>query len=335
MIERLDQFMAQTNRAYYATHDPFSDFTTAPEISQVFGELIGLWCHMVLQTMGAPDRFALIEAGPGRGTLMSDALRVLEKLAPDTLCRSELHFLETSPRLSAILRTRFPQAVIHWNAISLPEIPMLLIGNEFLDVLPIRQFVRRASGWAERYVSKDRWHEELIDEASLPGPDVINIQLKDASLGSILEFSEAAHSFTSFVSRRLVQQVGAAIFFDYGPTQSGFGETLQAIRHGKPTNPLLDPGSADLTAHVDFDSLSKTARHFGCSVAGPIPQGAFLSAMGIHERTAQLGRHATVHATQKLIAATRRLTATEAMGGLFKAFAITSPTLGQIPGFPG
>ena len=135
-------------------------------------------------------------------------------------------------------------------------------------------------------------------------------------------------------SRRLVQQVGAAIFFDYGPTQSGFGETFQAIRHGKPTNPLLDPGSADLTAHVDFDSLSKTARHFGCSVAGPIPQGAFLSAMGIHERTAQLGRHATVHATQKLIAATRRLTATEAMGGLFKAFAITSPTLGQIPGFP-
>jgi SAM-dependent MidA family methyltransferase len=158
MIERLDAFMARANAAYYGTHDPFADFTTAPEISQVFGELLGLWAAVAWGIVGRPRRVLLVEAGPGRGTLMADALRAVGRAAPQFRAALSVHLIETSPRLRALQAERVPGAVWHDGLATLPEGPLLVLANEFLDALPIRQFVRRGSRWTERYVMGNRSH---------------------------------------------------------------------------------------------------------------------------------------------------------------------------------
>src|SRR5690348_9437296 len=150
-MERLDRFMARANAAYYATHDPFADFTTAPEISQVFGEIIGLWAAITWQALGSPDPVLLVEAGPGRGTLMADALRAVRKMAPGFAGALRVHLIETSPRLRAAQAARVPAATWHDSLAAVPAAPMILVANEFLDALPIRQFIRRRDGWNERF----------------------------------------------------------------------------------------------------------------------------------------------------------------------------------------
>ena len=322
MTERLDAFMARANAAYYAGRDPFADFVTAPEISQVFGELLGLWACVAWQAMGSPPRFFFVEAGPGRGTLMADALRAAGRAMLAFGEAAELVFVETSLPLIENLKRKFPSAVIYPQIEAIPAGPMILLANEFLDALPIRQFVRRQAAWMERFVTAGAFTEQATDEA-----------LPDDPLGSVRERGEAACGTVARLAARLTRDVGAALFLDYGPMTSAAGDSLQAIRDGRPADPLADPGAADLTAHVDFRALAKVAGEAGAACFGPEPQGAFLARLGIHERTAQLGRNASPEEATRLIAATRRLTMPEAMGGLFKAFAVTSPTLSKPPGF--
>ncbi|MGC9268748.1 class I SAM-dependent methyltransferase [Acidiphilium sp.] len=314
--------MARANAIYYATHDPFADFTTSPEISQVFGELIGLWAGLVWQSMGSPSPVRLIEAGPGRGTMMNDALRAIHRAVPGFAAALSLHLIETSPRLRPLLQTNLPGATIHTALQDVPAGPAIFLANEFLDALPIRQFIRHADGWAERHVENGRW-------VDLPTA----IDLPDDPVGTIRERNEGAEAFISTLANRLADQGGTGLIIDYGPRHSGPGISLQALRNGRPADPITDAGCADLTAHVDFETLASLATAAGSAVVGPVSQGIFLTSLGIHERTAQLGRGAQPRDASKLMSATIRLTAPEAMGSLFKALALRHPDLPPPPGF--
>ena len=196
--ERLDHFMARANAIYYATRDPFADFTTSPEISQVFGEIIGLWAAVTWQLLGSPDPVILVEAGPGRGTLMADALRAVRGVMPAFAAASRLHLIETSPRLRAAQAARLQQACWHHELATVPRQPMILLANEFLDALPIRQFVRRGAGWTERFVDAGRWIEQPAEPAAVPTG-------RGAAEGDIIELNEPARHFVAAVATRARQ----------------------------------------------------------------------------------------------------------------------------------
>ena len=321
-MERLDAFMARANALYYATHDPFRDFTTAPEISQVFGEVLGLWAAVVWRQMGAPDPVLMAELGPGRGTLMQDASRAIEQAAPAFAAALRLHLVETSPRLRAEQACRLPGATWHDDAGTLPPGPLILLANELLDALPIRQFVRRGHGWTERHVDDGAFVERPADPPGIDAPD-----------GAVVEHNEAARTLVRGVAARIVAQGGAALMLDYGPTRSGPGESLQALRHGRPGNPLVAPGDSDLTAHVDFQALAIAARTAGAQVHGPVPQGPFLAALGLFQRTGRLARTQGPVRASAMVAAAQRLAEPDRMGGLFKALCVCQPGLPTPPGF--
>ena len=326
--ERLDRFMARANARYYATRDPFADFTTSPEISQIFGELLGAWAAVMWQSMGAPDPVILAEVGPGRGTLMADALRLAQRVAPGFARALRLHLVETSPRLreaqAAALR---PYAEPEWHgcAESLPDGPLILLANEFLDALPIRQFQRGADGWLERHVEDGR--PALHPSESPPGP----AGLREIPVGGWIESCMPAIGFVSWLSRRLAAQGGAALLLDYGPGEPGHGDTLQALKDGAPADPFGPAGEADLTAHVDFPALREAAG--GVRVYGPMPQGRFLSALGLFARASQLARAQPVGQGGALVEAAHRLADPARMGRLFKAMALCHPSLPPPPGF--
>jgi NADH dehydrogenase [ubiquinone] 1 alpha subcomplex assembly factor 7 len=324
--ERLDSFMARANAIYYATHDPFADFTTSPEVSQVFGEIIGLWSAITWQLLGSPDPVLLIEAGPGRGTLMADALRAINRTTPAFAAALRVHLIETSPRLRAVQTTRIADAIWHDDLTTVPVMPFILIANEFLDALPIRQFVRRGSGWSERFVAAGDWIEQPADPATVPpGPRPAD--------GETVELNEPARYFVASVAQRAQRQPGAALFIDYGPAHSAAGDTLQALADKRPVNPLSVTGSADLTAHVDFADLAAIARAHGARIQGPEPQGAFLTALGLLQRTERLAR-VRPDQESELIQAARRLADPAAMGHLFKVMAVSSPACPALPGLP-
>lgn len=328
-MERLDHFMARANAAYYATHDPFHDFTTSPEISQVFGEILGLWAAVTWETIGRPDPVLLVEAGPGRGTLMADALRAIGRVAPGFGAALRLHLIEASPRLRAIQAERLPGAIWHEQVGTLPDLPLLLLANEFLDALPIRQFVRRGTSWSERFVEGARF-VECPSTPTLPsaaGEDW------GAGAGDIVEINQPALALAGALGHRLTRQPGAALFLDYGPEHSGPGDSLQAIRDGQPAEPLADPGSADITAHVDFAAFAAAARAAGATTHGPIPQGVFLTRLGLFQRTDRLARSRSPAHASALIDAAHRLAEPNRMGRLFKALAICSPSCPVPPGF--
>ncbi len=307
--ERFDHFMARANAEYYATHDPYADFTTAPELTQVFGEILGAWARIVRQMLGSPENLILAEAGPGRGVLMADALRVFGP--------AQVHFIETSPRLRAEQALRVPNAIWCDSLEAVPAGPMILIANEFLDALPVRQFIRRSSGWMERFVA-DGGYVEQATEFPLP----------DDPENSVREINEPALAFVEQLARR-----GAiALLIDYGPLASAPGSSVQAIAQGKYANPLENPGSADLTAHVDFANLAAAATGAGADCQGPVKQNAFLTALGLPQRTDMLARKSPEMAENLRLAA-RRLTAPEAMGSLFKAMAICPKGFPPLPGF--
>ena len=318
MIERLDRFMARANAAYYAGHDPFADFTTAPEITQVFGELLGLWAAVVWRSMGAPDPVLLVELGPGRGTLMADALRAVRRTVPDFAAALRLHLVETSPRLRALQAERL-DATWHDTIDTLPDGPSILLANEFLDALPIRQFVR-AEGWRERHVQDGR-------ATDLPCGE----RLPDLPEGSVVERCDASLALAAWLGERLRRQGGAALFLDYGPAESAPGDSLQALRDGRPADPLAEPGAADLTAHVDFQRFAAAAT--GVAVHGPTPQGMFLARLGLHRRTAALALGQPPATARRLRDAANRLAEPDQMGRLFKALALCHPALPPPPGF--
>jgi len=329
--ERLDRFMARAVGAYYARREtPFGragDFTTAPEISQAFGEVLGAWCAVTWEKLGRPDPVLLVECGPGRGTLMADALRAVTQAAPAFRTALRLHLIETSPSLRATQARMLGDATWHDDLSTLPDGPMLLLANEFLDALPIRQFVRRGDAWLERHVQGGAFVElPPEDGPALPA---------SAPESAVKELCPPALAFTRTLATRLAAQRGAALLIDYGYDASAppFGETLQAMRaHETGLDPLAEPGTRDLTAHVDFPAIAAEARHAGAAAFGPLPQGLLLQRLGLMTRAAMLAQ-SRPRLAGEILSGAERLVAAEGMGRLFKALALCDAALGAPPGF--
>lgn len=322
---------------YYATRDPFGrsgDFITAPEISQTFGEMLGLWCGQVWVDQGCPKNTRLVELGPGRGTLMADALRALKRV-PGFLDEVELVLVEASPTLRAIQRERLKDsgAKIRWSAhFDIAEAPLLLLANEFFDALPVRQYVKTARGWCERMVIVKDGELAFALAPQITPAAAIPASRAGAPDGGVYETAPAATSLTEEISRIIATHGGAALLIDYGYAGTGFGETLQALRDHRFAPILTDPGSSDLSAHVDFAALAEAAHHGGAQVFGPRPQGTFLEGLGIEARTRRLIQ-ANPSETENLTKTLARLTAPDQMGNLFQAMALLPPSAPPPPGF--
>jgi len=325
---------------YYATRDPIGsagDFVTAPEISQVFGEFLGLWCVQVWNDQGKPARKRLVELGPGRGTLMNDALRAA-KVAPEFLDGLEVVLVEASPALTAMQKTLLqPHGVpIRWTGRfdpSFEDQPLLLVANEFFDALPIRQFVRTANGWHERMVTLDKQGKLEFALSPVPVPETsIPPDHIAAPAGGVYEISAPALALTEEIARIIARRGGGALIVDYGYDRTGFGETLQAVADHSLAGVLQDPGEADLSAHVDFPALVRAAERGGAAAFGPVTQAAFLEDLGAVRRIEMLAAR-NPHAATDLASRLERLTAPDQMGTLFKALAIVPKTAAKPPGF--
>ncbi len=323
-------YMRLCNAQYYATRDPFGaagDFTTAPEISQVFGELIGAWCADYWQRRGAPKEVLLVELGPGRGTLMADALRATRRV-PGFHAALRLHLVEQSPVLRKLqqetLAAFAPQ--FHDDIASLPPGPLLLIANEFLDALPIQQFERQAGAWCERKVA-------LAGERFVFARGAATSLAVSGDDGAIKELCPAATTVVGAIAQRIAQHGGAALFIDYGYYPSACGDTLQAVRDHRPHPVLEAPGNADLTAHVDFAALAEAARDAGAAASGPATQSGFLASLGIAAREAALLGAATPAQHETIRSGVRRLVDPNEMGVLFKALALTQKSAPVPAGF--
>ena len=333
IAQYMSQCLHDPEHGYYATRPRLGaegDFITAPLVSQMFGELIGLWCAETWERMGRPARVILAEVGPGDGTLMSDALRAL-KLAPEFLAAAELWLVETSTPLrerqaealaGAALEPRWTGAVRDLP----PYAPLILVANEVLDCLPARQFVRTGGGWAERMVGLDDGGELAFGLARRP----LDRSLPDAEPGGVVEISAAQEAFAAELGRRVAAQGGAALLIDYGRAEPGFGDTLQALRGHKKVSPLDTPGEADLTVHADFPAVLAAARAAGAE-AGLLTQGAFLKQLGIVQRAEALAR-ARPDRAPALGRQLERLVGEDQMGRLFKVVCLHAPGLAP-PGF--
>lgn len=318
-------YIGEANQHYYATRDPLGadgDFTTAPEISQMFGELVGLALADVWMRSGRRPDPAYVELGPGRGTLASDAIRAMERaaLAP------KLHLVETSPTLRERQRALLPHVVHHDTIDDLPETgPLLVVANEFFDALPVRQCIRVGDEWRERVVVSREAEGRFI---AVPGYRRIESGLPplavEAPEGAIIESPIVGAGIAYALAHRIAKQGGAAILIDYGYEGPALGDTLQAVRGHGFVNPYDDPGEQDLTAHVDFGTLIEAARAEDALTYGPVDQGALLKALGIDARLQALASRSPDRA-ESLRTDRDRLVEDEQMGTLFKAIAITSP----------
>ena len=324
----VSQFMAAANAHYYATRDPLGaagDFVTAPEISQMFGELVGLWCADLWDRAGRPDCH-WVELGPGRGTLAADARRAMGKAGFDPA----IHFVETSPTLRAAQADRVPDATWHDAVDTLPTNgAILVVANEFFDALPIRQLVATPAGWRERLVACQDTLFLPIAGKGVPA-EVIPVPLRDAAPGSVLEVSPASVSVVRALATRFAVQGGALLAIDYGHEGPLLGETLQAVRGHGFANPYETPGEVDLSAHVDFTTLAAAAQAGGGVAWGPVEQGEWLVKLGIDARAASLARSSPDRA-ETIVADRARLV--QGMGSLFKALAVTAPAWPQPAGF--
>ena len=327
--------LTHPDHGYYSTRDPLGragDFTTAPEISQMFGELLGLALAQAWIDQGRPDSFTLAEPGPGRGTLMADALRAM-RAVPGMADAARVHLVETSPTLRARQRAALPGRDVVWHdsADTLPDAPLYLIANEFFDALPIRQFRRAGDLWSEVQVGlRDN---RLTFGTSPPAPlPALDHRLPDTRDGDIVELCPALPAIAGAIARRIATHGGVAIVIDYGDWRS-LGDTLQALRGHAPANPLANPGGADLTAHVDFQALARAFRAVGAAVTGMTAQGRLLERLGIAERSAVLARGLSGAALDSHLAARHRLTHPSQMGTLFKAIACHPQGTPPPPGF--
>jgi NADH dehydrogenase [ubiquinone] 1 alpha subcomplex assembly factor 7 len=324
---------------YYARCGPIGaagDFTTAPEISQVFGELIGLWCADVWERAGRPDPIILAELGPGRGLLISDLLRAAGTL-PEFRRALRVFLVETSPVLRAEQERRLCQAQPAWvrRVEELPDGPMLMVANEFLDALPIRQFVRRVGGWSERMVAVDpEDHLVFVEGPESPVASLlVPGALRDCAPGTIVEICPAALALAGALGSRLTRQPGAALFIDFGYFPTAPGSTLRALQRHRPVSALATPGAADLSAHVDFAGFAEAARTAGAKIHGPIGQGGFLTALGAGLRLAALSARTEPAQRGSLESGVNRLLDPAEMGDLFKVMALVSPGLAMPAGF--
>jgi len=328
-IISLHDFMAAANAAYYGARDPLGargDFITAPEISQMFGELIGLWFADLALRAGVAEPVAYVELGPGRGTLAGDALRAMNRAG----LKPPVHFVETSPVLRERQREAAPHARWHDDVFTLPsDQPLIIVANEFFDALPIRQYERMARGWRERLIANNPPRFVLGD---VDCADEIPAQLADASFGAIVERNPASEAIITDLAQRIASQGGALLVIDYGYEGPATGDTLQAMKAHGYVDPLEAPGTRDLTAHVDFAMLAAVGRAHGLRPGPCVGQGAFLTALGIDARAQALGRSNAARA-EEFEQARTRLVAPEAMGSLFKVLAVRHPDWPQPAGF--
>ena len=335
----VDRYMAlclgHPVHGYYSTRDPLGaqgDFTTAPEISQMFGELIGAWAAYGHGLMGRPDPLLLVELGPGRGTLMADALRALRSAAPGLHVAP--HLVETSPVLRSVQECTLVGTGAAWHdgVEALPEGPAIILANEFFDCLPVHQFVRGPAGWHARQVGLDAQGGFTFGLAPEPTPGLE----ADGPEGALLSVPSVGLGLIRALAERIRTVGGALLIVDYGHARPGFGDTLQAMaRHGF-ADPLAAPGEADLTHHVDFAALAQAAAGAGAQVHGPVDQGDFLLSLGLRQRAERLKARATTAQAAAIDAAVARLTdpGPTGMGSLFKVLAVSGPDLGPLPGFP-
>jgi len=335
----IDRYMAlclgHPAHGYYRTRDPLGargDFTTAPEITQMFGELIGAWAAWVHRAMGAPEPLLLVELGPGRGTLMGDALRALAAAAPGL--RVAPHLVETSGVLRQVQERRLAGTAATWHPglESVPDGPAIIIANEFFDCLPVRQFVRAGDGWHERLVGIGADGALAFGLAPEPTPGIA----AEAADGAVVSVPGVALDTVRAIARRVRDQGGVLLAIDYGHVEPGFGDTLQALAGHAFADPLAAPGEADLTCHVDFAALALAGREAGAAIHGPVSQGDFLTALGLRERAARLRLRADDAQAASIDAAVTRLTddRPEGMGRLFKVMVLSAPALDGLPGLP-
>jgi len=338
VAQYMEACLAHPEFGYYRTRDPLGragDFTTAPEISQMFGELIGLWAAQTWIGMDQPAHLNWIELGPGRGTLSADALRAMAGV-PGLKDALNLHLVETSP----VLRERQADALGDWAPAwhegidTLPAGPAVIVANEFCDALPIRQFIRDGQAWRERLIGVGEDGALVFVAGPRLGIDpVLPAGLERVRDGDIVEAAPAATGIVRALADRLRAEGGALLVVDYGHAASAPGDTLQAVKGHTYHDVLQAPGEADLTAHVDFAQLAATARGAGATVFGPVTQGRFLQALGIDLRADRLRAGTDAEGRAAIDAALQRLTDPDAMGRLFKVLAITSPGLPVPAGF--
>jgi SAM-dependent MidA family methyltransferase len=339
----MDVCLSHPQYGYYMTRDPLGragDFVTAPEVSQMFGELIGLWAAAVWRKMGEPENVRLVELGPGRGTLMQDALRAAHVL-PAFRAALVVHMVEISPALQQrqqqTLDTIADVPMLwHQSFHDVPEGPMIIIANEFFDALPVHQAVKHLNGWYERTVDVDPSGSFVFSLSPEPVPlfeQMLPPQVREAPIGSLYEWR--ADNLPLEIARRVVRNGGAGVVIDYGHIESATGETLQAVGGHSFADPLAAPGTVDLTAHVDFEALAIAFDGMGASVHGPITQSRFLRALGIERRAATLKAHATPEQARAVDITVSRLAGEgrTGMGTLFKVIGFANPSLGDLPGF--
>ncbi|MGJ5034633.1 class I SAM-dependent methyltransferase [Bradyrhizobium sp. HKCCYLRH3059] len=325
---------------YYISRDPLGregDFTTAPEVSQMFGELLGLWAASIWKATGSPQQFRLIELGPGRGTMMSDALRALRVLPPLYQTIS-VHLVEVNP----VLREKQKATLtglrnVNWHESfdEVPEGPSVIFANEYFDVLPIHQMIRRETGWHERVVELDEEENFVYGAAADPTPGfelLLPPLVRAAPAGAIFEWRPNMEMMA--IARRIRDQRGAAVIIDYGHVRSDVGDTFQAIARHSFADPLKTPGLADITAHVDFDALARAAEAVGARVHGPVTQGEFLQRLGIETRALTLMQKASPEVSEDIASGLKRLTGggRGGMGSLFKVLGISDPAIPVLAG---
>ncbi|WP_346891329.1 class I SAM-dependent methyltransferase [uncultured Roseibium sp.] len=322
--------LADPDAGYYITRDPFGkkgDFITAPEVSQMFGELIGAFCLQAYLDLGAPGAFQLVELGPGRGTLMADLLR-MASLRPEFVDAASLSLVETSPALRKVQAKTLEKAPLtpafHDRFANVPDGPLILVANEFFDALPIHQYVKTADGWPERMIGLSDEGDLCfgigtgrLDDTELP-PEAQN-----APEGTILETQPAANAITQEIGTRLARHGGAALIIDYGYLKTATGDTLQALYKHTHDDVLAHPGNADLTAHVNFETLARAAQEGGAKPLPPLEQGEFLLRLGLLERAGVLGSGKSNAVQDTIRDAVERLAAPDQMGALFKVLALS------------
>ena len=320
---------------YYVRRNPISgDFITAPEISQIFGELIGLFFVQLWEDHGRPRRFHLVELGPGRGTLMADMLRAA-RIRPQFLDSAMIDLIEVSPVLAEHQRRALADFRVTWHRdlTNVPaDAPAFMIANEFFDALPVRQFVHRGGRWHERKIAVDQDRFQFVHYPEPRVRELMPARLSDAGDGAVFEFSADAKRTAGAIAARIVNTGGTALIADYGHTRSGFADTFQAVRQHQFADPLAQPGDTDLTFHVDFEVLAGAANAQKATVFGPVTQGRFLTALGIRQRSEMLKRNAPAYA-QMIDSGVERLIGDTQMGQLFKMLAITAPDSPPPPGF--
>ncbi len=346
---RLAQYMhicmADPVHGYYASRTAIGaggDFITSPQVSQMFGELVGIWCAATWQAIGSPASFVLAEPGPGLGTMMHDLLRAGASV-PGFREAASVRLIETSPPMIAAQRSKLAEMPfeIGWTdrLEAVEDGPLILVANEFLDVLPVRQFVKAGGIWRERCVGM-AGDGKL---ASMLGPALADVSLLPAGHetepdGSVFEYAPAREAWVETLARRLSETGGAALLIDYGHSQSGFGETFQAMKAHAPADPFAEPGLADMTSHVDFGAIANAASKAGVSVSPVMTQGDFLLAMGIAGRAGTLGAGRSAAEQERIRAAAHRLVLAGEMGGLFKVIALcakhNASAMNGLPPYP-